>query len=270
MPRTSIRRARSWIRSVAFSLALAWLLVSSQPLWQPYTIDPNLARAKSVLWITAHPDDESFFFAPTILNLDHESDGHARETVKNLLCLSIGDYEGEGRVRRKELRQSCRVLGIDESRCLAIDHPDLPDDPNVEWPYDVVIDLVKRHATETNSDAIITFDEYGVSGHANHRVLHKILLRAIRQDELAVPVYAVRSSNVIAKYTSLSLVPFALLKHVVVERSTTSSLFVSSFEQFQRARRSFAAHQSQARWFRTLFVHSSRYLWYVQVDRVVP
>ena len=65
-----------------------------------------LVGAKSILWVTAHrtllaaaslnktnmalpdaADDESFFFAPTILNLlgERPVDGH-------LLCLSIGSF----------------------------------------------------------------------------------------------------------------------------------------------------------------------------------
>lgn len=92
------------------------------------------------------------------------------------------------------------------------------------------------------------------------------------QDQaLAIPVYSVRSSNVVAKYTSLLLLPFALLKHFIsstLQSSSTSSLFVNSFDGYARARKSFEAHQSQKRWFRTLFVSASRYLWYVQIDRV--
>jgi N-acetylglucosaminylphosphatidylinositol deacetylase len=146
---------------------------------------------------------------------------------------------------------------------------------------------------------IVTFDAYGVSGHANHRALYESLrcvvfsplaqsstevqlsskekvppIRsdAVRRDQLSVPIYSVRSASVIAKYTSLALLPFALVKHLVVSISSpamrSSSLFVSSVDTFALARESFAAHESQARWFRTLFVNASRYLWYVQVDRV--
>ena len=40
---------------------------------------------KSVLLVTAHPDDECMFFSPTILNLRRSSTVH-------LLCLSTGKY----------------------------------------------------------------------------------------------------------------------------------------------------------------------------------
>ncbi|GAA5997692.1 hypothetical protein JCM5350_003987 [Sporobolomyces pararoseus] len=264
----SRRIRRKFARFALVLLSLSLLLVSTQPHWQSWTIAPDLAKAESVLWITAHPDDESFFFAPTITNLVESP----RMTQASLLCLSIGDYEGAGFIRRSELHESCKVLGIEESRCVAIDHPQLPDDPNVEWPSEIVLNLVKQRAVEWKSDAIITFDDYGVSGHANHRVLHKIFSDTNHNAELGIPVYSIRSANMIAKYTSLALLPFAFVKHLVSNlffpSTRSSSLFVSSFDSFALARASFAAHQSQSRWFRTLFINASRYLWYVQLDRV--
>ncbi|GAA5960617.1 hypothetical protein JCM3765_005878 [Sporobolomyces pararoseus] len=264
----SRRRNRPFARFALLLISLSLFLVSTQPRWQSWTIAPELANAQSVLWITAHPDDESFFFAPTITNLVRSS----THTQASLLCLSVGDYEGTGLIRRSELHESCKVLGIDESRCLAIDHPQLPDNPNVNWPAEVVLNIVKQRATDWKSNAIITFDDYGVSGHANHRILHKILSDAIRNEALSIPVYSLCSANILAKYTSLALLPFAFVKHIVsgiVSPSKgSSSLFASSFKSFALARASFAAHKSQSRWFRTLFVSASRYLWYVQLDRV--
>ncbi|GAA5902918.1 N-acetylglucosaminylphosphatidylinositol deacetylase [Sporobolomyces salmoneus] len=264
------RRSRiPLIRFVLILLGISLLLVSTQSRWQSWTIDSELATTKSVLWVTAHPDDESFFFAPTITNLVKAP----VSTRASLLCLSIGDYEGVGSIRQEELQSSCRVLGIEEARCVAVNHSLLPDNPSVKWPADAVLTFVKRYASVFNTDAIITFDEYGVSGHANHRVLHEILSQAVHDGTLPTPVYSVRSANVIAKYTSLLLLPFAFVKHLLsaslLPSKSSPSLFVSSFDSFSVARASFAAHESQSRWFRTLFINASRYLWYVQVDRVV-
>ena len=65
---------------------------------------PN--RMPKFLLITAHPDDECMFFTPTIRNL-----------IKNggeidLMCLSTGNFDGKGSIRRKELKKSSRILGI--------------------------------------------------------------------------------------------------------------------------------------------------------------
>jgi N-acetylglucosaminylphosphatidylinositol deacetylase len=42
---------------------------------------------KTILFVTAHPDDESMFFLPTILDLKYKF-------KINLLCLSNGDFDG--------------------------------------------------------------------------------------------------------------------------------------------------------------------------------
>ena len=64
------------------------------------------SRCKSVLLVTAHPDDESMFFSPFALRLKELG------IRVRLLCVSAGDFYGAGRVRRKELINACQVLGI--------------------------------------------------------------------------------------------------------------------------------------------------------------
>lgn len=116
----SIRRRRATIsRFLLFVLAVSLFLISTQPRWQSQTISTDLKNATSVLWVIAHrmscfcvslwisfahesrffrfppssslastADDESFFFAPSILNLINEERG----VQGSLLCLSIGKF----------------------------------------------------------------------------------------------------------------------------------------------------------------------------------
>ncbi|GAA5940563.1 N-acetylglucosaminylphosphatidylinositol deacetylase [Sporobolomyces koalae] len=254
-------RFRTRLLRLFLSLVFAaLLLLATHDRWQPWTISADLADARSVLWVTAHPDDESFFFAPSILNLPRAK--------RHLLCLSTGNHDGAGHLRQEEIRQSCAVLGIAESNCVALDHPELQDNPTDIWSADLVRREVHEWVRRWNIDAIITFDEYGVSGHANHRALYTSLRRG-----LEMPVYTVRSASVLAKYSSLVLLPAAFVQHLfstlLVPSRKGTSFFASSLPSYSLARLSFAAHESQARWFRTLFVNASRYLWYVQVDRVL-
>ncbi|XP_059126869.1 N-acetylglucosaminyl-phosphatidylinositol de-N-acetylase isoform X4 [Peromyscus eremicus] len=68
------------------------------------------------LLVIAHPDDEAMFFAPTVLGL-------ARlEQRVFLLCFSTGNYYNQGEIRRKELLQSCDVLGIPPPNVTIIDN----------------------------------------------------------------------------------------------------------------------------------------------------
>jgi N-acetylglucosaminylphosphatidylinositol deacetylase len=74
-------------------------------------------RNERVLLLTAHPDDECLFFAPTVLTL------RARGAAVHNLCLSVGDAEGLGEVRRSELNASLDILGIDAAHRVVVDHP---------------------------------------------------------------------------------------------------------------------------------------------------
>ncbi|XP_027546970.1 N-acetylglucosaminyl-phosphatidylinositol de-N-acetylase isoform X3 [Neopelma chrysocephalum] len=75
-----------------------------------------LPRGVRALVVTAHPDDESMFFAPALLGLRRAGAAPA------VLCCSAGNYYNQGEIRKKELEQSCCVLGIPASDVTVIDH----------------------------------------------------------------------------------------------------------------------------------------------------
>ena len=121
--------------------------------------------------VTAHPDDESMFFVPTIRALQR----HPRQTVW-LICLTTGDYDGLGKIRSKELQQTAlNVLEID--KVLLCDHAEVRDDPRQAWDISTASRLIsstlqkalEKETTKYNHLTIISFDECGVSGHVNHR-----------------------------------------------------------------------------------------------------
>ncbi|XP_031823721.1 N-acetylglucosaminyl-phosphatidylinositol de-N-acetylase isoform X4 [Sarcophilus harrisii] len=122
-----------------------------------------------VLLLTAHPDDEAMFFAPTLLGLTR-----LRYRV-SLLCCSAGNYYNQGAIRKRELLQSCDVLGIPPSSVTIIDDRHLPDDPNVQWNTELLATLLLRHIKDNHIDLVVTFDNGGVSGHANHIALYSAI-----------------------------------------------------------------------------------------------
>lgn len=91
------------------------------------------------LLLTAHPDDEAMFFAPTILGLlgrapvvQAQVDASEQTVLSGKsdtgsplysLCLSVGDADGLGNTRREELAQSLNVLAIDADKRWIVDHP---------------------------------------------------------------------------------------------------------------------------------------------------
>ncbi|KAM4760147.1 N-acetylglucosaminyl-phosphatidylinositol de-N-acetylase isoform 3-T4 [Cyanocitta cristata] len=124
------------------------------------------ARGGRALVVTAHPDDEAMFFAPALLGL------RSAGAAPAVLCCSAGNYYNQGEIRKKELEQSCCVLGIPASDVTVIDHRDLPDSPAVEWDTQLLATLVLKHIAAKNINLVVTFDAGGVSGHANHISLH--------------------------------------------------------------------------------------------------
>lgn len=81
-----------------------------------------------VLLVTAHPDDESLFFAPTVISLLSHKHHSVIETGTSdievyFLCLSNGDADGLGKTRQHELMRSLDVLGIEDGKRWVLDHP---------------------------------------------------------------------------------------------------------------------------------------------------
>ena len=115
--------------AIAAILAL-FLSLLARVVYNPATNNVELILGKSqtarVLLLTAHPDDECLFFAPTVSSLLAQpsalgASGRAIELYS--LCLSSGDADGLGHVRAGELARSLDVLGITDGRRWLVDHP---------------------------------------------------------------------------------------------------------------------------------------------------
>lgn len=79
-----------------------------------------------------------------------------------------GNYEGKGQVRRKELWEACKVLGVEEHNICLVDDTRLKDDPKAQWPVTVVAKLILHCLESLDIDTLVTFDRGGVSSHKNH------------------------------------------------------------------------------------------------------
>lgn len=75
---------------------------------------PSLNK-ENILLLTAHPDDECLFFAPTIISLLPFVQIH-------VLSLSTGNADGLGDIRRKELMESLEMLGVKEENRHIVDN----------------------------------------------------------------------------------------------------------------------------------------------------
>ncbi|KAE8417107.1 putative deacetylase LmbE-like domain-containing protein [Aspergillus pseudocaelatus] len=170
---------RIWRRpaTLAFSFVTVCLIV---PLFLYHLLayylanDPRLVpsafrTAKNILLVTAHPDDETLFFSPSIL---YRSDDAT--VTRALLALSSGNYEGIGDIRHTELQRSCAELGIGPKRCVNLDHYELQDNPQKWWRENLIEELVGQYVIKWKIDLIITFDKGGISCHVNHRAVSAV------------------------------------------------------------------------------------------------
>ncbi|KAG0449011.1 hypothetical protein HPP92_027560 [Vanilla planifolia] len=144
---------------------------SSIPTEPPFLSNLNSSRSgrrkRNVLLLVAHPDDESMFFAPTILYLF--SKGHNI----HILCISKGDAEGKGNVRIEEIYRASAVLKVPRQQIKIIDHPELQDGFDKPWKPHLVAAFAEEEIEKHGIDTVITFDSYGVSGHPNHQDVHR-------------------------------------------------------------------------------------------------
>jgi N-acetylglucosaminylphosphatidylinositol deacetylase len=249
---------------------------------------------KRYLLVIAHPDDECMFFGPTMLNLSG-----ARNTV-HVLCLSNGDADGLGQVRERELVESCVRLGVHALHIECFDHKDLQDSMTARWTPEAVADAVKRYlATQEPFDALITFDEGGVSGHPNHASILPGLEQLVRGPASVKPagkstnrkpkakvvqpngpqpeLWVLLTTNVVRKYLGIgdALASLMLITWRVArspgkgpeKRKNWMTLINLPHEAMRAQRAMVLGHPSQMRWFRWGWVVLGRYMYINELHR---
>lgn len=84
------------------------------------------------------------------------------------IYLILGNKYGQGKQRKTELFNACRVLGIEEQNVCIYNCSVLPDDPKTRWREDVIAQIILKKVESLEIDTLITFDKHGVSRHSNH------------------------------------------------------------------------------------------------------
>ncbi|CAG8952756.1 hypothetical protein HYFRA_00009000 [Hymenoscyphus fraxineus] len=240
-------------------------------------------RNKRICLLIAHPDDEAMFFAPTVLALtEPELGNHVK-----ILCLSSGDADGLGEVRKKELVKSGMALGLrNEDDVFVVESPDFPDSMTTPWPTPQISTLLTSAfapnltsplksksptAPTATIDILITFDSSGVSSHPNHISLYhgaRHFISALIHNRpgwrCPVDLYTLSSVSVLRKYTSFldGLTSVAgMARGRKGGEHPERLLFMSGWGSLRRAQRAMTeAHRSQMRWFRWGWIGLSRYM----------
>lgn len=231
---------------------------------------PYLPTWRHVLVVTAHPDDECMFFAPAIQAL------RAYNVSISALCLSqgtcvahTGNAEGLGDVRRSELLESYGVLDVPRENVTCLNDPcvSIPDKDiyRMEWTPSGIrsISLKKSWTTSPGMNQmryagpthqILTFDPYGISGHANHKAAYYGALHARTRTVQPPALLSLRSRNVFTKFGGL---PAALVDRTVPQRGLQ---ILAPPTAYFRALTAMKKHQTQLVWFRYLYVTFSTYM----------
>ncbi|PVU98510.1 hypothetical protein BB560_005655 [Smittium megazygosporum] len=221
-------------------------------------------KTVNVMFVTAHPDDETMFFAPTILALSK---------IPNvsifLVCFSTGNAMGMGNVRRKELTRAVAKFGIPPENLIMIDDPAFPDDNKQAWDPVLMSKTLEAIVLASKTDIVFTFDKQGVSGHPNHISLYigiKFMVQTCQSFKFhTVQLYTLDSISLLRKYLLFFDMIFS---YGETFRNSKSILFVSDLKQYRQACEIMDLHASQMVWFRKLYIIFSRYMYINSFQRV--
>lgn len=211
--------------------------------------DIKFPKYKRVLVAISHPDDECMFFGPTIRALSQRDD-----CCVYILCLSYGNFEEKGKIRRTELWKSCQTLGVEEANITLINATYLPDDPNVQWKIKTIAKILLNTIESLDIEALITFDRDGISQHPNHSAIYYAtealyLAKLIPED---CKIYTLDSINVLRKYISI----FDLICTFLM----SSNWCIIDWKEAAIIRNAMKQHKTQMKWFRRLYIIFSRYM----------
>ncbi|KAH8828638.1 putative deacetylase LmbE-like domain-containing protein [Flagelloscypha sp. PMI_526] len=224
-------------------------------------------REERVLLVTSHPDDETLFFSPTLLGLQKQK----KPSIQLFsACLSTGNADGLGEVRRREFGDALDVLGIEPGRRMLVDHPELQDNITQHWNSQIIANELRDFVVEHGITLIMAFDEEGISSHPNHistfEGVKYLVFDAWPSNSMASPpkIFKLVSHPLSTKYIGI-VAPFLSrsprLAHKLNLQHTEGPVFLSGIGDYITAITAMRRHASQLVWFRYLNVMFSRYMW---------
>lgn len=142
-----------------------------------------------------------------------------------------------------------------EKIAIFISFRNLPDDPNAEWSISLASSVINKHIRAHSFNMVLTFDEHGVSGHANHIAIHKAVshLASTGQVRNDCCLLSLETVGVLRKYLSYLELPLS--------GCLPSCLCcVIGLKGYRQAREAMLCHRTQLLWFRYLYIFFSRYM----------
>ncbi|KAJ6359241.1 hypothetical protein OIU76_000877 [Salix suchowensis] len=138
-----------------------------------------------------------------------------------------------------------------------LDHPDLQDGFGKVWDHELLAKIIEEEVSSHGIDMIITFDNYGVSGHCNHRDVHHGVCRLLHNvSKRSVEAWELTSTCILRKYSGPVDIWLSMLLPLRYADGMTHCLLN---EHPRKSFHAMAEHSSQWIWFRKLFVSFSSY-----------
>ncbi|GIY35062.1 n-acetylglucosaminyl-phosphatidylinositol de-N-acetylase [Caerostris extrusa] len=164
-------------------------------------------------------------------------------------------FYNKSSVRKEELRQSCKTLGIPAGNLIISEHGQLPDNPTIKWSRLKTSSIILKYIRHLSATIVISFDETGISGHLNHIAVCESLQYLSIKGQLPedCEVFLLKTVFLLQKYLGFLLVPLLYV--------CTNFCFVSTFHDVKTTWKSMKNHKSQFVWFRKLYIIFSQYVY---------
>ncbi|XP_020572024.1 probable N-acetylglucosaminyl-phosphatidylinositol de-N-acetylase isoform X2 [Phalaenopsis equestris] len=184
-----------------------------------------------------------------------------------ILMTNPCNAEGKGNIRKEELYRACATLKVPLQQIKIVDHPDLQDGFGKPWSHQLLATFVEEEIKKHCIDVLISFDNYGVSGHPNHRDVHNgICIFLHKNVEINIEAWELISTNIIRKYIGPVDIWISLLSSLSGQNGSICCMpNLHPLKCYQ----AMAEHYSQWLWFRKLFVVLSRYTYVNTLRRII-
>lgn len=134
----------------------------------------------SVLFVFAHPDDETFTSGIAISKYARETD-----TQLHLVCATRGQAGKAGnpplcsveelpQFRERELREACRILGVTN-----VEVWDYEDKGLSQVPIEELVANIHAAIAKYRPQVVVTFAPHGISGHPDHIAISAAVTQAV-------------------------------------------------------------------------------------------
>ncbi|KAH0865292.1 hypothetical protein HID58_082503 [Brassica napus] len=217
----------------------------------------------NVLFVIAHPDDESIFFSPTINYLT------ANAYNIHILCLSTGNMPCHifyTKLYDQHKSFLCHDIIACKMSCIRLVQYSGLDGFGQVWSHDLLTEIISEEVISHDIHTIMTFDSYGVSGHCNHRDVHRGVVKFLQTNsERNIKAWQLVSLNTFRKYCG----PIDIWLSILSAKRHRSKVIIIN-EQPLKSYEAMAQHLSQWVWFRKLFVSFSSYTYTNTLQRINP